>query len=520
MRLLLFTLIVLAALSPLLTFARLFQMKEWRWDRLREHLRREGWFSQLFGRVRLAVTVVGLIFSMLPPLALDEDTIPAEYVLYGTIGLLAWFTLFRFVIRRQERPVWTKKAMAVFGLGFVMLSGLSWSLIGSGRQALTFGHTYVLLVPLFSFLFIGLSWLLLYPLDCFLKRRILRKAAALRLRYKHLSVIGITGSVGKTTTKELLAHILNDRKILVTPAHVNTEMGVANVMRTSLNEEHQIFIVEMGAYRRGEIKLLCSLVKPYIGIITFIGRQHLGLFGSQEELCRAKGELFASLPAGGHALLNADSAFCDDLMKLAACPVQTVGTGGHATYEAFDIQEGSLGVSFTLRGQSFTVPLRGTHQVTNVLLAIAAAEALGTPLSESSKRLQSFTPPAQTFEKKEGKSGQIVLDDTHNAGPESFRAAIEWTRQHGAQTKILVTSGLLELGKEEAAIHEELGNLSLGVFDEVVFLNKKCVRSFEQGYGKTVKVARRKKFKMKPGKELLIVCVGRMPEGIVKRLLL
>ena len=128
-------------------------------------------------------------------------------------------------------------------------------------------------------------------------------------------------------------------------------------------------------------------------------------------------------------------------------------------------------------------------------------------------------PLPQTFEKKEGAKGQVVLDDTHNASPASFRAAIEWARNYTKEKKVLVTSGLLELGKEECAIHRELGMNARGVFDEVVFLSKKCVRSFEQGYGKTVKVFPKKKFKMALSENMLIVCEGRMPNSIVEKLL-
>jgi UDP-N-acetylmuramoyl-tripeptide--D-alanyl-D-alanine ligase len=514
MRFLLCVFVLLAALSPLLTFARLFQIKEWRWDRLREHLRREGRLSQLFGWVRPTVVVIGLITYGVVLQFFDEQLIPSIYILWSTIALLAWFTLFRFVIRRQARPVWTKKSFLIVTLSFVLLASLCWTLVEINA------FIVLLLIPLAPFVFVFLSWFLLWPIDRYVKRRITRKAAFIRLKYKNLTVVGITGSVGKTTTKELLSHILSDRTILVTPAHVNTEMGVASLIIRKLREEHQIFIAEMGAYRMGEIALLCSLVKPSIGIITFIGKQHLALFGSQEALCKAKGELFAALPAQGYAFLNADTVFCDELMKRAACPVQTVGTGGHATYEAFDIQEGREGVSFTLRNESFSVPLTGTHQVTNVLLAVGAAEVLGVPIAESAKRLRTFKGPAQTFEKKEGKSGQIVLDDTHNTSPSSFRASVEWARMYNAKTKILVTAGLLELGKEECTIHQELGVLSRGIFDEVIFLSKKCVRSFEQGYGKTVKVVPKQKFKISLQKDMLIICEGRMAEGIVQKLLL
>lgn len=508
--------VLLAALSPLLTFSRLFQVKEWRWDRLREHLRREGWFRQLFGIVRPAVVGIGILAFII--LRVAGAKYPWDVsALWIAWTLLAWFTLFRFVVGKQARPVWTAKAILISVAAFILM-------IAVGGALCIFEENIIALVlmtilPLSAFIFVLLSWSVFLPLDRILKSLIIKRARAVRSKCKNIAVIGITGSVGKTTTKELLAHILSDRKLLVTPAHVNTEMGVANIVIQKLSSEHQIFIVEMGAYRRHEIELLCSIVRPHIGIITFVGKQHLGLFGSQEDLVQAKGELFESLPAEGHAFLNADTEFSEDLMKRAKCPVRTVGTGGHATFEAFEIEEQPNGISFTLRDTPFLVPLHGTHQVSNVLLAAACAEVLGVPISESAKRLQTFKAPVQTFERKDGESGQIILDDTHNASPESFRAAIEWARTHGAKKKVLITSGLLELGKEEQGIHEELGLLSRNVFDEVIFLSKKCVRYFEQGFGRQIRVFPKKKFKMKVEKEMLIVCEGRMPVGVVERLL-
>ena len=509
--------VLLAALSPLLTFSRLFQVKEWRWDRLREHLRREGRFRQLFGIVRPSVVAVGILAFVI--LRVFGARAPWDVsALWIAWTLLAWFTLFRFVVGRQARPVWTAKAILISATSLVMISIVGWVLCMFEEHIAALVLTTVL--PLSAFLFVLFSWSVFLPLDRTLKSLIIKRAQAIRSRCKNIAVIGITGSVGKTTTKELLAHILSDRKLLVTPAHVNTDMGVANTVIQKLSSEHQIFIVEMGAYRRNEIELLCSIVRPHIGIITFVGKQHLGLFGSQEDLVQAKGELFASLPADGHAFLNADTEFSESLMKRAACPVKTVGTGGHATYEAFEIEEQPMGIAFTMRGTEFFVPLHGTHQVSNILLAAACAEVLGVPIAESAKRLKSFKAPEQTFERKDGQSGQTILDDTHNASPESFRAAIEWARTHGAKKKLLITSGLLELGKAERGIHEELGLLSRNVFDEVIFLSKKCVRYFEQGFGRQIRVFPKKKFAMKVEKDMLIVCEGRMAESVVDKLML
>jgi UDP-N-acetylmuramoyl-tripeptide--D-alanyl-D-alanine ligase len=515
----LFVLILIAGLSPLLTFARLWQVKEWRIDRLREHLRHEGWTRQLFGIVRPSVAAAGLAFLIIG-IIFDINISNFELSrisIFTTTGLLAWFTLFRFVIFKQTHPVWTLKSSAVALLALILFSTVSF--VSAYYVDIVVISIFAIVLPLFAFVFVAFALGILYPLDHLMKIRVLVKARGVREKCENLTVVGITGSVGKTTTKELLSHILKDREILVTPAHVNTEMGVASLIIKKLKSKHQVLIVEMGAYRKGEIKLLCSLAKPQMGIITFIGRQHLGLFGNQEELCKAKGELFEALPANGHAFLNTDSEHSAHLMEKSSCPVHTISTGGHASYEAFDIQESANGITFTLRDIHFEVPLQGTHQITNVLLAVTCAESLGVPIAESAKRLSDFHGMPQTFEKKDGAQGQVLLDDTHNTSPASFRAAIEWAKLQKGSPKILVTEGLLELGKDEDLIHRELGLLSRDVFDEVVFLSKKCVQYFEQGFGSTVTRADKKKFKIAINEGMLIVCEGRMPESVVQRLL-
>lgn len=520
MQILLCGVLLLAALGPILTFARLWQLKEWRFDRLREHMRREGWLRQLFGWARPMIVAIGLLIFFLLPLLPDAWPLDRVYVLLATWGMLAWFTLFRFVMSMQQRPVWTAKALAVTGcaLALILLTGFLLLLF---REE-SFVGLILLPLPLLSSSALALALLLLLPLDCNLKRRMIARARAVRQQCPALTVIGITGSVGKTTTKELLGHLLSSRRALITPAHVNTELGIADLMMHTLKEDQEIFIVEMGAYRRGEIAALCSLVSPHIGIITYVGDQHLALFGSMEDLCRAKGELFAALPPQGHAFVNADSPFCSDLGALASCPLHTVGTGGHATYEAYDIQENASGLSFTVRGIAFQIPLRGTHQVTNVLLAISVAETLGVPLGMSAELLKTFQGLPQTFEKKVGAQGQVVLDDTHNASSASFRAVIEWARVYDAKQKVLVTPGLIELGSAEGPIARELGFQARDVFHEVIFLDKKCAQYFEQGFGKAVHVPRRRRGNLwmpQLTEGTLIVCEGRIPETLLQRFL-
>lgn len=488
-----------ACVSPLLTFAYLWQIKEWRIDRLKEHMRSEGWLSQLFGKIR-----------------------PSIFVLFGLLGISGmqmWHTnllliltilnIIQIFLRRQPKPVWTMKAIAIVSLSLLITLLSSYQLLIINSQLLP-------VLPYLQPLVVFVSWLAFYPIDRFLKQRILRKARALRMQHQNITVIGITGSVGKTTTKELLKHILKDKNMLATPEYVNSEIGVARWLITNLPKKPDIMIVEMGAYRKGEIATLSSIAMQNMGVITSIGKQHLALFKTQQALRNAKAEIIDALPVDGHAFLNADNALCATVKQQSPCPVTMVGTGGTADVEAYDIEETNNGIRFTVQKQQFDVPLYGTHNVTNVLLAITIAQKLGMILSEIAKQLQSFTVPKATFSVHQ--AGSItILNDTHNASPSSFRAALAWAQTQPVDYCTLLTSGLQELGKDQDSIHTELGSFASDACDRVVFLHKRNAKYFEKGFGKPVELFSATSEPVPPNS--LLLCIGRLPKTAIDQLL-
>jgi len=507
MSLLLVLLTLTAALSPLLTFGTLWQVKEWRIDRLREHFRSEGLFLQTFGFLKPLILLLALP-------ALLHQWVPYDTWTTGILSLLTILTVIRLAVNRQPRPVWTAKALSlVSGAAFfVLLTALLMLLLPSEYLPA------LAAIPLLAPLALLLSWILFLPIDLLLKRRIMRSARRARDRHDHLIVIGITGSVGKTTTKELLQNLLKDQGAVATPAYVNSEIGVARWITRTLSSTSvpKILIVEMGAYCSGEIRRLCHFARPLIGIITFIGSQHIALFKSQEKLLAAKAELFDALPPEGAGIVNGDSPFAERLREHVHCRTVTVGTGGPADMEAFDIEETATGLRFRVGNTMITTPLHGTHNVTNILLAMAAAEVLGLKRPEIARRLPSFRPPEHTFSVRTIGMATL-LDDTHNASQASFKASIGWAKAQPAEEKVLLTSGLIELGEEEDRVHAQLGVEAAGVFSRVIFSHPRHARSFARGYGKPVEILSKKTLPVLPGS--LFVCVGRIPEETVRRLL-
>ncbi len=511
MILIILVLTFLACLSPTLTLLSLWQVKEWRLDRLMEHLKREGIASQLYGTLRprilgasMLIAIVGFIFT-------DPVFIGTEVTL-GLLIVLAVLSCVQILLRKQPLPVFTAKALLMLALSIVipMLFLISLSSL-----------PLLVIIPFLCPLWILLSWLLTKPIDQFLKKRTLSTATNLRLAHPNITVIGITGSVGKTTTKELLAHILKKQGALATPVHVNTEMGVAawfiKILKDKPTDWPGILIVEMGAYTKGEIKLLSEIARPKFGIITFIGEQHLALFGSLEAIRDAKGELFAALPDDGAAFMNHDNAMSEKLRDLCRCPVTTVGTDGRADLCALDIEETGNGIRFTVENQRFLVPLAGTHLVTSVLFAIAASLKLGMTLPEIAKELKTFVSLARSFQVKTIR-GVTVLDDTYNSSPDSFRAAIAWAKEQPHLEKVLLVDGIIELGSSEASVHAELSKEAAKVFGRVCIGNARFLKYFrDNGFGDRAVLLSSRPQPLKTGD--LLVCVGRVPRTAIDELL-
>lgn len=498
-------LLVLASASPLLTYTKLWQVKEWRIDRLKEHLRANGSFKQLFGTVRPIIVLGGLaliLFGSDPSAAADM-----------TLMVLTVASLGSIIAKRQKYPVWTGKAciLAATTLALTLLVGL----LGATASSFLF-PLLIVSQPLLLYV----AWLCFRPIDTHMKQQIMEQAEKLLASYENTLVIGITGSVGKTTVKEFIAHTLAGNQVLFTPAYINSDMGVSKWLLKELpkhkKDERLILIVEMGAYKKGEISLLCKICKPRIGIITYIGTQHLALFGSQEKLAEAKSELFAALPENGRAFYNADCELCHTIKDQAKCPVTTVGTAGQVDLEAFDIEEQSDGVHFRVADTAFLCPMFGTHNVVNVLLMISVCQALGISLEDIAQRLRSFSPPHSTFAVRKERS-VVLLDDTHNASPESFRAAIAWAKSVPFTPRTLITPGLIELGQKDSQIHRNLGTLAAGIFDRVIFTGSNGKDAFEEGFGKPVEQYKNP-INTVP-KNSLLACIGRVSKKQIDHLL-
>ena len=280
-------------------------------------------------------------------------------------------------------------------------------------------------------------------------------------------VVGITGSNGKTSTKEMVAAILSRHfNVLATQGNLNTETGVPLTI-LSLEPHHSALVLEMGMQRPGDIGRLAALARPVIGIITNVGVVHIEFFNSQEELARAKGELVAALPPSGLAVLNADNEFQPLLAQLTVAHVTTFGEheGDYRVDDFVALPDG--GSRFTLRGVEVQLALDGRHQALNAAAAIAAGDFAGVPVEIGATALGDVRVEHR-LEEIAAPAGYTLVDDAYNASPESMFAAFQVMADKPRNGRLLAVIGeMRELGSLAEDAHRRVGERAREVFDAV-----------------------------------------------------
>ena len=312
----------------------------------------------------------------------------------------------------------------------------------------------------------------------------LQEMAHLHRQKFAVPVIGITGSNGKTTTKEMTASILKQKgPVLKNEGNLNNHIGVPLTL-LKMEAVHRSAVVEMGMSAPGEIDLLARLVSPDIGVITNIGPAHLEFLGSMDGVAAAKAELLDNLAAGGTAVLNADDRYFEALSDRFSGRVLSFGMNAGAAVRAQDIRQGDDYTDFELvaQGAAARVRLRalGRHNISNALAAAAAALAAGMAVEAVKYGLDDFTPVSMRSEVRVI-NGRTVLADYYNANPGSVKAALETlvTLRPGARS-VAVLGDMLELGEQGAEEHREIGRFAarLGV-DVIIAVGELSARILE-----------------------------------------
>lgn len=277
-----------------------------------------------------------------------------------------------------------------------------------------------------------------------------------------IKVIGITGSVGKTTTKDMVAAVLSQRyRVLKTEGNFNNNIGVPKTL-FRLDSSHEIAVVEMGMNHMGEIDYLTRIAQPDVAMITNVGDAHIENLGSRENTLRAKAEIFNGLRPGGLAVLNGDDPLLAKLDQVLIHPITWYGEREHCAFRCLDIHETghdcmALEAVTPLGELKTTIHCLGRHLLYPALSAAAVGAYFGLTLEEINAGIESFVPTKMRMDILRCRDGITILNDTYNANPQSMRAAVDVLANYSGAYRIAVLGDMLELGDLGPVLHESVG---------------------------------------------------------------
>jgi len=335
-----------------------------------------------------------------------------------------------------------------------------------------------------------LSTAVAYPMELLVQYRYFRLAGIKIRGMKDLKVIGITGSYGKTSTKYFLKTILSEKyNTLMTPESYNTPMGITRVIREQLTDEHEVFVCEMGARNIGDIKTLCNLTGPSMGILTSIGPQHLETFKSIENVAKTKNELIEALTFDGTAIFNGDSELCLELARKTGVEtfIYSINNIEKDTYlHAEEIRNSREGLKFRVKGQDgidfeCQAPILGKHNVSNMLAAICAALKLNLTTEEIKRGVSNIKPVPHRLEILPTQNGVTVIDDAFNSNPVGAREALETIKEFADGSRIVITPGMVELGRIEYEENKKFGKIMAKCVDYAILVGIKRSKPILEG---------------------------------------
>ncbi len=437
--------------KAILFWLYLWQLKEYHIGRFLAHFSTEKgkclflnklFFLKIF--VFLPVFVFHFAWDKFPDMFMDIFFIFTGLVLF----ILYFFESIKafkdFFQGKLKQPILTKKTIFLISISFILVflffSHLLIVNIDIFYEMLAFDIFVPLIVPLIVFSF--------QPITALIKNQIIRKAKKKREKFKNLLVIGITGSYGKTSTKEILYTILSEKfNVLKTREHQNSEMGISQCILDDLKPEHQIFICEMGAYNKGGIKLLCEIAKPKIGILTGINEQHMATFGSQENIIKTKFELIESLPKHGTAFFNAKNKYCLELFQKTK-------------------------IKKFLYGQE-----TDSADSENIAGAIEVAKELGMNEKEIAHSKEKIKP---LWRIEKGINNLNIINSTYSSNPTGVISHLDYLKTFQGK-KVIIMPCLIELGKASKEVHQKIGKKIAEVCDLAIITTKECFEDVGSG---------------------------------------
>ncbi|MDZ4771003.1 MAG: UDP-N-acetylmuramoyl-tripeptide--D-alanyl-D-alanine ligase [Chloroflexota bacterium] len=476
--------------------ARFYQIEEYMSVRYLRWLmaRRDRWLPTR----AFAATLIGAIFAN----TLNEapDT-PLPWLIALIAAIAAVLPPREVEIKKAFRATPRARRLLATAWLLVALVGVAFVQVNTGfpsrlRPLLTIALGFAIFIA--APLLLVTANLLMTPVEAFMRRRFVERARR-TLRAVNPTVIGITGSYGKTSTKSYLAHILNGRyRAYPTPKSYNTLMGVCIAINNDIAQDRSIdyFIAEMGAYVPGEIAQICALTEPRISIVVEVGPQHLERFGSLDNIAIAKYEIIKALPKDGAGVFNWDNPYIramvergypDTRLTVSLTVDPAAVTDGIPRFVASGVSESLDGLHFTVtdtvtrESVTFMTTLLGVHNVTNILLAAATAVHEGMSLQEVAFRVRTLRPADARLTRETTSAGITILNDGYSANPVGIVGALRALSLHQTGRRLLVTPGMVELGELMESENRKLGTIAAAHATDVILVGDKQVAPIRDG---------------------------------------
>lgn len=403
------------------------------------------------------LVMMALLFMALVP------SIPVE-IKAIVVAVVTLWQGFYLLTRKYKKPLaMTRRVWRLFAT----MLGISGVLVGASffLSVNAAFDTLICLATFSPFILLG-SNVLMRPVESAINRRYYREAEGILRSMPALKVVGVTGSYGKTSTKHYLHRILSEHfSVTMTPGSFNTTLGVIRTVREHLRPYDEVFICEMGAKQPGDIREICDLVRPSVGIVTAVGEQHLETFKSIANVQRTKFELIDALPADGLAVVNDDFEFVANRPIVATRSVRYgVKNLKNASLVATDIRYTPRGTDFAVKGEGLAQPLQlhtalvGECNVSNLLAAVAVALELGVPVKKIQYAVSQIEQVEHRLSIKRIPGGLTIIDDAFNSNPHGSRMAVEvlgMMKDEGQ--RIIITPGMIELGERQHDANVEFG---------------------------------------------------------------
>jgi len=493
-----FILWITTALKNVMFWIYLWQVKEYRKDRMLVHLTLSTSRNLLFGKRNIWLVVL-LILTLLP-FALALNT--SSFLMLGLYSFFAIRTLQQLQAKSLKLPRFTMRTLLIVTSAILFYLGLS---VLVAIQLNKFILAWFLIADILTPLFVSLFVLITFPISAWSKNRIIVKATKKLRGLKNLLVIGITGSYGKSSVKEVLAAILQEKfSVVKTPQNINTDIGIARVILQNITKKHNVFIAEMGAYRKGEIKKSAGMARPQIGIITGINPQHISLFGSLQNIQEAKYELIEALPSKGLAIFNGDNENVRSLFRQCKNPKRIYSTDPFMEKDSQKItvkyiENTSRGLNLSIFEKNkgdilLKTKLLGKHNAINILGAVTIARELDVSYRDIKKGLLKMNASPHTLQIRKGIKSSIVIDDAYAANEDGVMAALEVLNnmkegpisiktstslagdgksgRARRSKKICIMQPLIELGDSSERVHKKIASRVAEVCDYLIMTGR------------------------------------------------